>query len=125
MLQRRQIIALLGGVAVAPALSPLAAGAQDRVRRIGALSSLAENDPEGQTRIEAFQQGLQKLGWRIGGNVRIDYRWAGGSIERMRAYAAELVASKPDVILAAATTAMVALKEATSTLPIVFAQRSQ
>jgi putative ABC transport system substrate-binding protein len=92
------------------------------MRRIGMLSGLAETDPEGRSRLAAFQQGLQQFGWKIGDNVRIDARWAGGKADRLRAYAAELVASRPDVILAAAGSALAPLRQETHTIPIVFAQ---
>ena len=71
------------------------------MRRIGVLMNLAADDPEGQARIAAFLQGLQQLGWTDGRNVRIDYRWGAGDADRIRKYAAELVALAPDVILAA------------------------
>ena len=70
------------------------------MRRIGVLMSLAADDPEAQARVAAFLQGLQELGWTVGRNVRIDYRWGAGDAERVRRYAAELVALAPDVILA-------------------------
>src|SRR5262245_18325807 len=111
---------LLGGAAAA---WPLAAAAQgDRVRRVGVLTSTGERDPESQLRLGAFREGLQKLGWTEGGNLRIDYRWGGGSIERTRTYAAELVALKPDVIFGPTTSAAVALHRETRTIPVVFAQ---
>ena len=98
-MKRREFITLLGGAAAA---WPLAARAQqpERMRRIGVLMPLAADDPEGQARIAAFLQGLQQLGWTDGRNVRIDYRWARGDADRIRKYAAELVALAPDVILA-------------------------
>ena len=76
--------------------------AQERVRRIGVLITLAADDPEATARIAAFLQGLQELGWTDGRNVRIDTRWGGGNAERLRKNAAELVALAPDVILALA-----------------------
>src|SRR5262245_34020248 len=94
------------GVIVILALSllaaPLTVAAQQPapMRRIGGLMGLLETDPEGQARIAAFRQGLQKLGWTDHRNVRIEYRWAGADPDRMRAYAAELVALTPDVLLA-------------------------
>ncbi len=96
---RREFITLLGGAA---ATWPLAARAQqpDRVRRIGVLMGQAEDDPEAQARVAAFQQSLQRLGWSDGRNVRIDSRWAAGDADRTRRYAAELIALAPDVILA-------------------------
>src|SRR5713101_2254629 len=121
-MKRREFITLLGGAAAVSSVSwPLAARAQqpNRIRRIGVLVNLAADDPESQARVGAFQQGLQELGWAIGRNVRIEYRWAAdlGSIPR---YAAELVALAPDVILANANPSVEALQRATRTLPIVF-----
>ena len=118
-LNRRQFITLLGGAAAA---WPLAARAQqgERMRRIGVLATLPENDPEGQARHAAFLQGLQQLGWTDGRNVRIDYRWGAGDADRFRKQAAELVALAPDVILASGGPAMAALQQATRTVPIVF-----
>jgi putative ABC transport system substrate-binding protein len=118
---RRQFLTLLGGAAAA---WPLGANAQqaERTRRIGVLMHLAADDPEAQARIGAFLQGLQEWGWAVGRNVRIEYRWAAGDAERIRKYAAELVALAPDVILATGGAVVGPLLEATSTVPIVFAQ---
>jgi len=90
-MKRRQFIALLGGGAAA---WPLAARAQqgERVRRIGVLVSIAPDDPEAQARVAAFIHELQQLGWADGRNLRIDIRWGAGDAERIRRYAAELVA---------------------------------
>jgi putative ABC transport system substrate-binding protein len=120
-MRRRAFIALLGGAALA---SPHLALAQtsDGMRRIGALFSQTESDPEGQARAAALRQGLQQLGWSEGRNLQIAYRWSGGHAERMRAYATELVSQRPELIFASATTALVALQQATHTIPIVFAQ---
>jgi putative ABC transport system substrate-binding protein len=118
--KRREFITLLGTAAAA---WPLVAGAQqpEQMRRIGALMAYAENDGEGQARVAAFREGLQKLGWTEGRNIRIDMRWATTSADDLRRHAAELVALAPDVILAATGTATVApLLQATRTLPIVF-----
>jgi putative ABC transport system substrate-binding protein len=119
-MRRREFITLLGGAA---AIWPLAAGAQqpDRVRRIGVLIALAESDPEAQTRAAAFRDGLQKLGWTEGHNIRIDYRWAADA-DHLQTYAAELVGLTPDVILGGSSATLAALKRATGTIPIVFAQ---
>jgi putative ABC transport system substrate-binding protein len=116
--RRREFIALVGG-AVA---WPLAARSQqlDRIRRIGVLMYYAESDPQGQSRITAFKQGLQEKGWIEGGKVRIDYRWAAADADRIRIYAAELVELAPDVILASAPAVLRALQHQTSTVPIVF-----
>jgi putative tryptophan/tyrosine transport system substrate-binding protein len=116
-MQRRDFITLLGGVAVWP-LS-VRAQERERVRQIGMMMSVAADDPVGLARNAAFLQGLQQLGWTVGRNVRIDYRWAGtGDVARK--HAAELVALAPDVILAAGSQAAAPLLQATRTIPIVF-----
>ena len=117
MSSRRKFIALLGGAAAA---WPLAARAQQPDRRIGILMSTAD-DSDGQARVTAFREGLQKLGWTEGRNIRIDYRWAAGDADRMRAYVTEMVRSMPDVILANASPIVAALQQETRTIPIVFA----
>jgi putative ABC transport system substrate-binding protein len=91
------------------------------MRRIGVLMNLAQDDPEGQARVRGFVQGLQQLGWTDGRNARIDTRWGAGDTDRIRRYAAELVALNPDVILASASPAMGALQQVTRTVPVVFA----
>ena len=97
-LRRRSFITLLGGAAS----WPLAARAQQggRVRRIGVLMNLASDDPESADRAAALAQGLAELGWTIGRNVQIVYRWALGDPELFRRYAEELAAVAPDVIVA-------------------------
>jgi putative ABC transport system substrate-binding protein len=117
-MKRRAFLSLFGGAAAA---WPLAARAQpgERMRRIGVLMAFAADDPEAPGRVAAFAQGLQELGWSVGGNVRIDYRWAVSDAERSR-YAAELVALAPDVILTTAGSALGALQQASRTVPIVF-----
>jgi putative tryptophan/tyrosine transport system substrate-binding protein len=119
-MKRRDFITLLGGAAA----WPLAARAQQggATPSVGVLFTFGENDPEGQNRIDAFRQGLEKLGWMPGKNLQIESRWAGGDLDRLRAQAAELVRLKPDVLLAGATLSLVALQEATRDIPIVFAQ---
>jgi len=101
-MRRRAFIALLGGAAAA---WPLAAHAQqgERVRRIGMLLGIAENDLEAQSRIAAFRKGLRDLGWVEGRNVHIDYRFAAGDANRIKAYVAELLTLAPDVFLANST----------------------
>jgi putative tryptophan/tyrosine transport system substrate-binding protein len=120
-MRRRNFIALLGGAA---AVWPLVARAQqpERMRRIGVLMATAENDSETQHRLSALRDGLQKLGWTEGRNIRIEYRWGENDLDRMRAGAEELAALKPEVIFAAPTSALVAMHRATSTIPTVFAQ---
>ena len=119
-MKRREFITLLG----AAAAWPLAAHAQqpERMRRIGVLTNLAADDPEAQTRVGAFLQGLQEFGWAVGRNMRIDFRWGGGDAEKTRRYATELVALAPDVILTSGATALGPLLQATRSVPIVFAQ---
>ena len=118
MIRRRAFITLLGG-AVA---WPLAALAQqgDRVRRIGVLMPQDENDPEGRRRVSAFTQALAGLGW-TDGRVRMDLRWAGGEIDRIRALAQELVGPRLDIMLTHATVQTAAVQQETRTIPIVFA----
>jgi putative tryptophan/tyrosine transport system substrate-binding protein len=118
-MKRREFIALIGGGAAA---WPLAARAQqsERMRRIGILLPVAADDAEFQTRVGAFLQGLQQLGWAIGRNVRIDTRWAGASATEIRRHAAELVELAPDVILAHGVPTLGPLLQATRTVPIVF-----
>src|SRR5215813_12102680 len=98
---RRKFLATLGGAAAA---WPLAARTQqgERVWRIGVLVSTVESDPRGLEYITAFAQGLAELGWIVGRDVRIEYRWGAGDLDRFRRYAAELVALSPDVVLASA-----------------------
>jgi putative tryptophan/tyrosine transport system substrate-binding protein len=119
-MKRRRFIALAGGAAVA---WPLAARGQqsERLRRIGVLMSTTEDDPVGQIRVAAFREGLVQFGWNEGRNLAIEWRWSGGDIARTREYAAELVRLAPDVLVANGTPATAALKQATSTIPIVFA----
>ena len=120
-MRRRDFVTLLGGAAVA---WPLAARAQqpEQMRRIGVLTNLVADDPEAQARVGAFLQGLQELGWAVGRNMRIEYRWGAGDADRTRGYAAELVALAPDVILTSGASALAPLLQATRSVPVVFAQ---
>src|SRR5262249_20092192 len=120
-MRRREFITLLGG---ATAAWPLAASAQqpDRMRRIGVLTPFASDDPVEQTRVLAFAQALAQSGWIEGRNVRIEIRWGASDPERVRRYAAELVALAPDVILAVSSATTEPLLQATRTVPIVFVQ---
>ena len=119
MMKRREFITLLGGAAAA---WPLVARARqgDRVRRIGVLLNNDPGDPEALARVGAFLQGLQELGWIIGRNVRIDYRWGAGNLDLFHKHAADLVALAPDVILATAASIVGALQQASRRVPIVF-----
>jgi len=118
MIRRRDFITLLGGAAA----WPLAARAQqrERVRRIGVLMTTAAGDPEGQARVAALLQGLQPLGWTVGGNIRIDIRFAVDA-DHVRREAADLAALAPDVIVANSSAGIGAALQATRTVPIVFA----
>ena len=117
MIRRREFITLLGGAAA----WPLVARAQQRMRRIAVMMILAADDPEAITRAGAFLQGLQQLGWTLGQNLRIDYRWGATDAERVRRYAAELVALGPDVVIGEGGTIVRELQQASATVPIVFA----
>jgi putative ABC transport system substrate-binding protein len=121
-MKRREFITLLGGSAA----WPLTARAQqdDRMRRIGVLMNTAADEPEAQARLTAFMQGLQELGWAVGRNLRVDYRWSPlpGDLARLQKDAAELVALRPEVILAGVGATTPALQLATRTIPVVMAQ---
>jgi putative ABC transport system substrate-binding protein len=116
-MRRREFVSLFGGAAA----WPLAARAQqpERVRQIGVLMTGRVN---AQLRMDAIQQGLQKLGWAVGHSVRIEYRWAVGDAEMVRAFAKELVDNQPDIVVAQGSTAVQALLQETHTIPIVFVQ---
>jgi putative ABC transport system substrate-binding protein len=121
-MNRRQLIALLGSTAAVSWPGVARAQQGERVRRIGVLTTLSEDDPVSRTRAVAFEQGLREFGWIDGRNVRIDYRWAAGDAARFRQYATELVALAPDVILAAASPSLAALQQVSRTVPIIFVQ---
>jgi putative ABC transport system substrate-binding protein len=117
--RRREFITLSGGAAIAWPLTALAQQGK-RMRRVGVLMPYAANDPQAQTRNAAFLQALQQLGWTVGNNVEIDYRWSAGSEDDTRKYAAELVGLAPDVIFVSGSAAVEPLRRATRTVPIVF-----
>jgi putative ABC transport system substrate-binding protein len=121
-MRRRELITLLAGLA-GTAAWPRAVRAQqaERMRRIGALIGLPEGDPEGIARIGALMQGLEKLGWSERRNFQLDLRWAGADAGHLQALAADLVASKPDLIFAASGSPLAALYRETRTIPVVFA----
>jgi putative ABC transport system substrate-binding protein len=118
-LRRREFTALLGGAAA----WPLAARAQEPggMRRIGVLMAFADGDPAGQARVAAFREGLLKLGWAEGRNIRIETRWATADVASIQRSAKELVATQPDLILSNSTPTTAALLQQTRTIPIVFA----
>jgi putative tryptophan/tyrosine transport system substrate-binding protein len=115
-LKRRKFITLLGGAA----MWPVAARAQERVRRIAVLLPASSDNAEFQAGVQAFVQGLALLGWTIGRNVRIDTRWATSNAAEIRRHAAELAALVPDVILAHGASSVTSLLQVTRTVPIVF-----
>jgi ABC-type uncharacterized transport system substrate-binding protein len=118
-MRRRDFVTLIGGAAT----WPLAARAQqgERMRRIGVLvGGVGEDDLDSKTRMAALLQGLQELGWLDGRNLRIDVRWGTGNMDRTRKYAAELAALAPDVLVAAGTSTVLPLQQASRTVPIVF-----
>src|SRR5262249_7744553 len=122
-MRRREFITLLGGAAA----WPLSASGQEtrRVRKVAVLMVSAENDPQSRDRVIAFERGLQKLGWTVGRNLQIDYRWGVSDDEHARAATADLLKLGPDLILASAPPALRAAQQATGTLPIVFTAISE
>jgi putative ABC transport system substrate-binding protein len=119
VIRRRDFISLLGGATVG---WPLAARSQraELVRRVAFLHPFAENDPEVLARVVAFRQGLEALGWTENRNIRVEHRYSGADLDRIRANATELVRSAPDLIVGSGTPITAALKQATGTIPIVF-----
>jgi putative tryptophan/tyrosine transport system substrate-binding protein len=122
-LRRRRFITLLGGAAAA---WPLAARAQqrERMRRIGVLMNGAATETAPQSYVAAFVQGLRQLGWVEGQNIQVDVRWNAGDATLAGIYAAQLIGLTPDVILASSTTNLTVIRQATSTVPVVFVQVS-
>jgi putative ABC transport system substrate-binding protein len=120
-LKRRDFITLIGGATA----WPLAARAQqgERIRRIGVLMLFAESDPQALARVAVFQEGLQKLGWAEGRNIRFEYRWAPDA-EKIQPFAKELLALQPDLILTTGTPITASMLQQTRTIPIVFVQVS-
>jgi putative ABC transport system substrate-binding protein len=123
-MRRREVLGVLGGVAVAA--WPVVGRTQqvDQLRRIGVLSNISESDTEAQSMVKALHRGLRELGWVNGRNVQIDHRWAAGNPRQTAAFAQELLALKPDVIVAHTTPSVLALRKETDTIPIVFVQIS-
>jgi putative ABC transport system substrate-binding protein len=121
-MRRREFITLLGGAAA----WPIAANAQpaDQMRRVGVLSNIAESDLEAQSMVTALHDELRKLGWINGRNLQVDHRWAAGNPERAAAFAKELIALKPDTIVAHTTPSVVAMQKQTHSIPVVFIQIS-
>src|SRR6185436_9816865 len=116
-MRRREFLGLVGGASVA---LPVVVRAQGRERRIGVLLPATADDVEYQKWIAAFLQGLERSGWTVGRNLRIDTRWAGADVDAIRKHAGELVALGPDILLAHGNGPVSALRQATRTVPIVF-----
>jgi putative tryptophan/tyrosine transport system substrate-binding protein len=116
--KRRAFIAGLCGAAAWPLLAQAQQPAQ--MRRIGVLMGITEDDPESKRRLTSLAQGLKQLGWTVGQNIRVDYRWRSVNADDLRRYAAELVTLAPDVILANGSAAVAALLQETHSIPIVF-----
>src|SRR5262249_46803861 len=121
-MRRREVIALVGSAAAVHALGPFAVRAQqpDRKRRIGVLMGYIESDAGAQVLVRTFVEALSEIGWIEGRNLQIDLRWAAGDVEKMRSFAKELVAARPDLLLASTTPVIAALQRETRTIPIVF-----
>jgi putative tryptophan/tyrosine transport system substrate-binding protein len=121
-MKRRELLARAGSLAV---MWPLRASAQQRgLRRVGVLMGIAETDPAQQSFVSAFTRAMRELNWREGDNIQVDYRWGSGDADTIRGFARELVEAKPDLILGHTTPVVAALKQQTSTIPIVFTQVS-
>jgi putative tryptophan/tyrosine transport system substrate-binding protein len=118
-IRRREFVFTLGGATM---MWPFAARAQQsgRMRRIVFLHALAANDPEAQSRVAAFRQGLEMLGWIENHNIQVEHRFSGGDFSQIQTFTAEAVTSTPDVIVASSTPVIAALKQATRIIPIVF-----
>jgi putative ABC transport system substrate-binding protein len=118
-MRRREFIRLIGGAAVG---WPLAADAQqpDRIRRLGVLMAIAEGDADAKKGIGILEQTLQELGWKVGANIQIDYRWGNGDPERIQTLAQELVGLHPDVLVGHSTPSSKGLLKQTHSVPIVF-----
>jgi putative tryptophan/tyrosine transport system substrate-binding protein len=116
--KRREFIARVSGWAAGCFLST--PGQAERLRHVAFLHPYTENDPEVRSRVNAFRQGLEALGWSEKRNIHIEHRYSGGDFERIRTYATELVRSEPDLIVGSGTAITTALKQATNTIPIVF-----
>ena len=118
-MRRREFVTLLGGAMIMRSRG-VSAQQSERVRRVGVLMLYAENDPAGEGRAAVFRQGLEKLGWTVGRNLQIDYKWGVGDSDWLRSAAAELLKRSPDVIVANGAAAIRPVQEATRTVSIVF-----
>src|SRR3974390_565796 len=120
-MRRRDFVrAIIGSATAWPLTLRAQQSKPNPMRRVAVLMPFFANDPQAQNRNAAFLQGLQQLGWIVGQNIQIDYRWSGGSEDDTRKYAAELVALAPDVLFTSGSAAIDPLRRATHTIPIVF-----
>ncbi len=117
-MRRRDFVTLLGGTMILP----LAAHAQrpEKITRIGVLMGIGENDPEAGPRVEALEGGLRELGWVKGRNLQLDYRWTAGDPDDAERFAKDIVELKPDLIVVHSTPCVKALRQLTTTIPMVF-----
>src|SRR6185312_14734024 len=118
LMRRREFLGIIGGAAAWPVASE--AQQAERVPRVGMLNIFGPDDPEAQLRTTVFEQTLQQLGWTVCRDLKIEIRQVGGDLDRLRRYAAELVALAPDVILSIGSVTLAPLQQATRTIPIVF-----
>ncbi len=119
-MRRREFVTVIGGIAASWPL--VARGQQATMRRVGVLIGTTESDPETKRRVEGLVQGLREAGWIEGRNIHLDYRFGGADPERMRRYAAEIVALAPDVIVVHSNDYVAALRQVDRTIPTIFAQ---
>jgi ABC-type uncharacterized transport system substrate-binding protein len=119
-MRRREFLAAMG----VAALSPVVSGQQERVRRVGVLIAIPNDDPQAAPRIAAIRDGLKERGWHEGSNIQFDFRFSAGNAAQVRAKASELVRARPDVIIAGNTSALAAIRAETRSIPVVFAQVS-
>jgi putative tryptophan/tyrosine transport system substrate-binding protein len=126
-MKRREFIGALGrAIAALSLLWPRVASSQpaEKMRKVCVLMGIAESDPAQQSFVAAFTKALQDLGWREDRNIQISYHWGAGDAEKIQSYAREFVEQKPDLIVAHTTPVVAALKQQTTTIPIVFTQVS-
>jgi putative tryptophan/tyrosine transport system substrate-binding protein len=119
-MRRREFVTLIGGTLAAWPRLTFAQQPSDRVRRIGVLMPYTRDNPEDQQRVAAFQDTLKQFGWIEGRNIQIDYRWYAGDADRARSAAKELLELKPELVVVGATPGLVALRQETRTIPLIF-----
>jgi putative tryptophan/tyrosine transport system substrate-binding protein len=120
LMRRRDFVTFVGGAAAAAFVSPRLGRTQERVGRIGWLELGHADDPAVQERVAGVEDELAKLGWTVGRNLQIDFRWGATSVEIGQQLGAELLGLSPDVVLTVGTPGVKALQQATKTVPIVF-----